>query len=280
MGDLPQDRMETVPPFTYVGIDCFGPIHIKEGRKDLKRYGLLFTCLCSRAIHIETLDNMTTDSFINALRAFIAIRGDVRLLRCDQGTNFVGAKREFQNLMRGVNQDRVKALGCEFLMNPPAASHMGGVWERQIKTVKVYKNGVLTAILDQSAQRLDVTSLRTFLYEVMAIVNSRPLTIEYLNDPCGPEPLTPNHILTMKSSIILPPPGQFVKEDLYLNKRWRRVQYLANEFWTRWKKEYLLNLQSRQKWHKSRRNLKINDIVLLQDDLLQRGKTYNKNCIS
>lgn len=266
MGDLPEDRMETTPPFTYIGVDCFGPIYVKEGRKDLKRYGLILTCLCSRAIHIEVVDDMTTDAFINALRAFIAIRGNVRQLRCDQGTNFIGARREFAELMRGMDQEKVKALGCEFLMNPPAASHMGGIWERQIRTIR----SVLTAVLDRSAQRLDSTSLRTFLYEVMAIINSRPLTAEHLNDPSGPEPLTPNHILTMKSTIILPPPGQFIRDDLYLKKRWRRVQYLANEFWTRWKGEYLLNLQSRQKWHKSRRNSKVNDIVLLQDDLAPR----------
>ncbi len=166
MGDLLQDRMETTPPFIYAGIDCFGPIYIKEGRKELKRYGLLLTRLCSRAIHLEMIDDMTTDSFINALRVFIAIRGNVRQLRCDQGSNIVGARREFGELMKGMDQVRVKALGCEFLMNPPAASHMGGVWERQIRTVR----SVLSAVLDQSAQRLDSTSLRTFLYEVMAIV--------------------------------------------------------------------------------------------------------------
>ncbi|XP_027140530.1 uncharacterized protein LOC109138253 [Larimichthys crocea] len=268
MGNLPQDRMETTPPFTYTGIDCFGPVYVKEGRKEIKRYGLLLTCLCSRAIHIEVLDDMTTDAFINALRAFIAIRGNVRQLRSDQGTNFIGARREFAQLMKGMDGERVKALGCEFLMNSPAASHMGGIWERQIRTIR----SVLTAILDESAQRLDSSSLRTFLYEVMAVVNSRPLTAEHLNDPSAPEPLTPNHILTMKSTIILPPPGQFVKEDLYLQKRWRRVQYLANEFWIRWKKEYLLSLQPRQKWQKTRRNLKVNDIVLLKDEQAPRNE--------
>lgn len=108
----------------------------------------------------------------------------------------------------------------------------------------------------------------------MAIINSRPLTTEHLNDTSGPEPLTPNHILTMKSTIILPPPGQFTREDLYFRKRWRREQYLANEFWTRWKKECLLNLQpfTAKKWHKNRRNLKVNDIVLLQDDLAPCNK--------
>lgn len=76
---------------------------------------------------------MTTDAFINALRAFIAIRGNVRQLRSDQGTNFIGARREFAELMKGMDGEKVKALGCEFLMNSPAASHMGGVWERQIR---------------------------------------------------------------------------------------------------------------------------------------------------
>ena len=106
----------------------------------------------------------------------------------------------------------------------------------------------------------------------MAIVNSRPLTSEHLNDPLAPEPLTPNHILTMKSEIIAPPPGEFCRKDLYLRKRWKRVQFLANEFWTRWKKEYILNLQQRSKWSKDRRDVKVNDVVLFQDDLVPRNR--------
>ncbi len=268
MADLPLERMEATPPFTYSGMDCFGPFYVKDGRKEMKRYGLLFTCMCSRAIHIEVLDDLSTDAFLNALRCFIAIRGNVSQLRSDQGTNFVGARNEFQELMKGIERERVEELGCNFVMNPPSSSHMGGVWERQIRTVR----SVLTSILDQSSGRLDSSSLRTFLYEVMAIVNSRPLTTEHLNDPLGPEPLTPNHILTMKSSIIAPPPGEFVREDLYLQKRWKRVQFLSNEFWTRWRKEYLLNLQQRSKWNKDRRNAKVNDIVLLQDDCIPRNQ--------
>lgn len=153
-------------------------------------------------------------------------------------------------------------------MNTPASSHMGGVWERQIRTIR----SVLTSILDQSSKQLDSSFLRTFLYEAMAVINSRPLTTDQLCDPSNPEPLTPNHILTMKSTIISPPPGRFVKEDLYLRKRWRRVQLLANTFWTRWKKEYLLNLQSRQKWTKEHRNAKVDDIVLLKDEITPRSQ--------
>ncbi|XP_060763802.1 uncharacterized protein LOC132872763 [Neoarius graeffei] len=267
MADLPVERTEEAPPFTYCGMDCFGPFYVREGRKELKRYGLLLTCMASRAVHIEMLDDLSTDSFINALRASISIRGPIRQLRCDQGTNFVGARREFAEALTEM-KEKFRGEGCEFIMNTPASSHMGGVWERQIRTIR----SVLTSILEQSSRQLDCSSLRTFLYEVMAVINSRPLTTDYVCDASCPEPLTPNHILTMKSTVIAPPPGRFVREDLYLRKRWRRVQFLANSFWLRWKREYLLNLQHRQKWTKEQRNAKVNDIVLMLDDMAPRSQ--------
>ena len=89
MANLPEDRVESAPPFTYCGMDCFGPFTIKEGRRELKKYAVIFTCMSSRAVHIEHLDDMTTDAFINALRCFTAIRGPVQQLRSDQGSNFV-----------------------------------------------------------------------------------------------------------------------------------------------------------------------------------------------
>ena len=84
MADLPKERITPSPPFTYSGVDYFGPFYIKQGRKDVKRYGVLFTCLASRAVHIETADTLETDSFINALRRFVARRGPVREVRSDQ----------------------------------------------------------------------------------------------------------------------------------------------------------------------------------------------------
>ena len=135
MADLPADRMEVVPPFTYCAMDLFDPFTIKEGRKELKRYGVLFTCLSSRAIHLETAIDLTTDSFINSLRRFIYIRRPIRQLRCDQGTNAVGAQRELAREAQNMNQQKIQLLlranNCdvfEFKMNERAASHMGGDW--------------------------------------------------------------------------------------------------------------------------------------------------------
>ena len=238
MADLPVDRLQPAPPFTFCGVDYFGPFYVKDGRKELKRYGVLFTCLSSRAIHLETAKTLETESFLNALRRFLARRGPVRELRSDQGTNITGA-----------------------------SSHMGGVWERQIRTARK----VLNALLLQDGKQLDEESLQTFMCETKAIVNSRPLTVSNISSPTETESLTPNHLLTMKLRILLPPPGQFQRADLYLVKRWRRVQYLVDQFWLRWRKEFLSTLQERSKWNKPRRNMRVGDMVLIKDDNIPRN---------
>ncbi|XP_035854176.1 uncharacterized protein LOC118494390 [Sander lucioperca] len=137
---------------------------------------------------------------------------------------------------------------------------------------KEHKRSVLSCVLSKSAGRLDDASLRTFFYEAMSIVNSRPLTTDSINDSKSLEPLTPNHLLTMKSSVPLPPPGKFVAEDVYAKKRWRRVQYLTEQFWSRWKKEYLTNIILRQRWHSARRNVKVGDIVIVKEDEVPRNE--------
>ena len=131
MADLPTDRIDPSPPFTYCCMDCFGLFHSKQGRNEHKRYGLLLTCLCSRAVHVEMLDDMTTDAFINALRCFIAIRGAVRHIRSDQGSNFVGAKNELERALKEMNKERIAAYladkQCDLIMNAPSSSHAGGI---------------------------------------------------------------------------------------------------------------------------------------------------------
>ncbi|XP_063740237.1 uncharacterized protein LOC134864868 [Eleginops maclovinus] len=272
MADLPSDRVDPSPPFSYTGIDCFGPFYTKQGRKEFKRYGLLITCLSSRAIHIEMLEDLSTDAFLNALRCFIALRGAVRQIRSDQGTNFLGAKNELKKGLKDLDKERIATYlarkQCDFLMNVPDASHMGGIWERQIRTVR----SVMSTVLAQAKGRLDDTSLRTFFYEAMSIVNSRPLTTNTISDPKSLEPLTPNQLLTMKAVVPLPPPGSFVREDLYARKRWRRVQYLTEQFWSRWQKEYLSNLSLRQQWHVPRRNVKVGDVVIVKEDNVPRNE--------
>ena len=274
MAPLPNDRLEEAPPFTYCAVDYFGPWYIKEGRKEMKRYGVIFTCMVSRAIHLETAVSLSTDSFLNAYRRFIGRRGPVQQLRSDQGTNFVGAKNELESALLEMNHDAIQREllkdGCDWInwkMNVPQASHMGGVWERLIRTTR----SVLSAMLQNHGKQLDDESLRTLMVETEAIINGRPLTTIDLTGPDALDVLTPNRLLTMKSSVVMAPPGNFQQADAYSRKRWRRVQHLSNEFWYKWRRTYLQSLQSRQKWSASYRNLKVGDLVILKDDNIPRN---------
>ena len=271
MADLPCERLEPSEPFQHVAIDCFGPYHVKDRRTEVKRYGLIIVCQASRAIHLEVLDDMTTDCFINSLRCVIAIRGKITSIRCDQGSNFIGASAELKASFKNVDDAKVRdALlksHCNFMFNSPESSHMGGCFERHIRTVR----SILNQILFEHSHRLDTASLRTYMYEVMALVNSRPLGATQLNDS-RLDPLTPNHLIMMKSNCTTPAPGSFAKEDVFARKRWRQVQFMTGVFWSRWRSEYLLNLQHRQKWTMEQRSMKIGDIVVIRDDNVYRGE--------
>ena len=207
---------------------------------------------------------LETSSLINVLRCFFARQGPIRQLRSDQGTNLVGARTELREMLKQMEQDEVRQFllkrECHwfnFKLNTPTASHADGVWKRMIQTVR----NALDGLLEQHLTQLDKESLRTLLCEVECIVNSRPIAETNSVDE---EPLTPNHLLTMKTRVLMPPLGEFQKNDMYLVKRWRRVQYLSNCFWERWKKSYLMALQERRKWNKPHRNIEVGDIVLLK----------------
>ena len=193
MASLPKDKMCEELPFTYCGVDLFGPLVVKEGLKELKRYGTLFTCLSCRAIHIEAANSLSTNCFLMCLQRFIGRRGNVRLIRSDNGTNFVGASAELTKAFTEMNHQKINQFmqdnGGEWMSwkrNPPAASNMGGVWERQIRSAR----RILKSLLKTHGASLSDESLRTLLVEVEAIVNSRPLTTDLLNDANSLIPLS------------------------------------------------------------------------------------------
>ena len=269
MAPLPSFRTTAYEPcFTHTGIDYFGPMNVKRGRSVVKRWGAIFTCLNSRAVHLELASSLETDSFINVLRRFINRRGPPQVIYSDNGTNFVGAEREIREAIENWNQDQIRnellQKGCQWKFQPPKASHASGVWERLIRSTR----RALKAILGESLAEEEVVA--TALTEVESILNSRPLCA-VSDDPNDSEALTPNHLLLQRPVQSLPP-GQFVNEDLYSRKKWRQTQIIANHFWKRWLKEYVSALQERQKWHRVRRNAEVGDLVLLVDEPLSRGQ--------
>ena len=268
MADLPLDRITPAePPFTNTGVDYFGPILVKRGRCQVKRYGALFTCLVSRAVHIEMAASLDTPSFINVLRRFVARRGQVKLMRSDNGTNLVGAQRELRQAIQEWNQAQVKAFLLQkevtWCFNAPSASHHGGAWERLIRSTRRILLGLT------KEQVLDDDGLSTLLAEVESVLNGRPLT-KSSSDPQDLTCLTPNHLLLLKDQPSLPP-GMFSEADNYVRRRWRQIQYLSDLFWKRWVPEYLTVLQDRQKWLFPKRNVQVNDVVLIVDQGAPRG---------
>ena len=272
MADLPSDRLTSdLPPFSNTGIDYFGPMLVKRGRVEEKHYGVIFTCLSSRAIHIEIAHSLNVDSFVNALRRFISRRGPVKTLRSDNGTNFVSGNKEIKNAICEWNNEQIddwcKAKNIVWQFNPPLAPHFGGVWEREIRTIKK----VLFALTSEFSNKIKLSSevLSTLMCEVENILNNRPLTA-VTNDPEDLEALTPNTLLRLHSGILFPP-GLFSENDIYHRRRWRQVQHMAEVFWHRWRQEYLPLLLNRQKWFKVQRSLQVGDLVLVVDQLLPRN---------
>ena len=263
MANLPEFRTTAYEPcFTNRGVDYFGPLHVKRGRSVVKRWGAIFTCMNSRAVHLEVATSLETDCFINVFRRFINRRGLPKCIYSDNRSNFVGAEREITTAIEDWNQkqiqDELLQKGCQRVFQPPRASHTSGVWERLICSTRT----ALKAILGNSL--VDEEVLTTVLTEVELILNSSPLSPASVN-PNDCEPLTPNHLLLQRPVHTLPP-GSFVKEDILVRKKWRQAQILANHFWKRWLKEYVPALQERQKWHRPRRNAEVGDLVLLVDE--------------
>ena len=262
MGDLPEDRLQSNnPPFTFVGIDFFGPYLVKRGRSHVKRYGLLLTCLTTRAIHIEVTHSLDTDSVLHALSRFMARRGKPSTIRSDNAGCFVKAEKEIRSCIAEWNQDKLHEQllqkDIQWIFNPPLGSHHGGVWERCIRTARK----ILSNLLQQ--QIVDDESLVTLMCEVEGIMNGRPIT-KVSGDPHDSEALTPNHLLLLRDGSSMPF-ATFKQHDLYYHRRWRQIQYLTDQFWRRWLREYMPMLQKRQKWNTPVDNFAVGDIVLLVD---------------
>ncbi|XP_059828204.1 uncharacterized protein LOC132395502 [Hypanus sabinus] len=261
MADLPPEHLNACPPFTYVGLDVFGPWTIttrrtRGGQAESKRWAIMFSCMSSRAVHNEVIESLDTSSCINALRHFFALRGPAKQLRSDCGANFVGESKELG--MDKTVQKYLSQQGCSWEFNTPHASHMGGTWERMIGIAK----RILDSIFLQQHTRLTDEVLCTLMAEVTAIINAQSL-LPVSSDPENPFILSPSMLLTQKAGAP-PSPGDFSDKDLY-TRQWRQVQALANQFWSRWRHEYLPLLQHRQKWTEPCRNLQVGDLVLLRD---------------
>ena len=206
MASLPEVRVTPQnPPFTFIGVDYFGLLMVRQGRSLVKWYGCLFTCLTMRAVHIEIAHSLDAESFLCAFSRFTSRRGQPHDVYSDNGTNFTAAnstlKVEFEKLRAQTAQthieDRMRKSYIQWHFNPPAASHMGGVWERLIRSIQ----RILKALLQE--QVVNDEALLTFMAEVERILNDCPL-VRQENHPDALDPLTPSKLLLLQSDGRLP----------------------------------------------------------------------------
>ena len=270
MAPLPEECLSADnPPFHTTGIDYFGPLHVRVGRSSVKRWGVIFTCLACRAVHLEVAHTLNTDSFLAAFSRFTARRGTPSLVYSDNGTNLTAAEKELREMIDGLDKDKIndkhKAIGWKFI--PPGASHMAGVWERLVRSVKTILQGLLEK---ETKKLLSDEGLYTLLCEVECILNDRPISMNPTGLDDAPA-LTPNMLLTFQRRTITSLENYDPKEA-YSQRWWRHVQHLASVFWRRFVAEYVPTLQNRPKWRRSQPSIKLGDIVLVSDINLPRGE--------
>jgi hypothetical protein len=236
---------------------------VSIGRRREKRWGVIFTCFGTRAVHIELAASLSTDSTILAIRRMAARRGLPCQIHTDNGTNFRGADKSIRRSLQFILADtemsqRVNDLDIRWIFKPPDGAHMVGVWERIMRSIKT----ALSSTLHTLAPTEEV--LFTLLSEAENIVNSRPLTQVSLGVD-DEEALTPKHFL-LRASNPLPRPGEFSDDELHLRAQWRLAQRLRDKFWSRWIREYLPTLQVRRRWASDAGSqVKAGDLVLIVD---------------
>ncbi|XP_055622908.1 uncharacterized protein LOC129766407 [Toxorhynchites rutilus septentrionalis] len=268
MAPLPPARTVThIRPFSYVGVDYFGPVLIRQGRSEVKRWVALFTCLTIRAVHLEVVASMSTESCKMAFRRFIARRGAPAAIYSDRGTNFVGASRELEQELQKIDQGLAATFTnaeTQWYFNPPSAPHMGGSWERMVRSVKCALASLSTI------RKPNEETFNTLLIEAESMVNSRPLTYMPIESE-GHEALTPNCFLMLSTSGVNQPPKMLVDERVILNSNWNLYQQLLDQFWCRWVREYLPTITKRSKWFTDCKPIESGDLVVVVEDRLRNG---------
>ena len=276
---LPPFRVQEAPPFAYSGVDFAGPLYVKAGFQiaESKVYICLFTCSVIRAVHLELVPSLSTQTFLRCFKRFTARRGLPRRMISDNAKTFKAAAKTLREI---ANHPEVKSYlsqhGIEWSFNIEKAPWWGGMFERLIKSTKRCLKKTI------GKARLSYDELQTAIVEVEAILNSRP--ISFLSADDFEEPLTPSHLIFGRRLISLPdnlaygeddeeeycPPGS--KE--VLTKRMRHLNTTLQRFWNRWRMEYLTELRQTHSYYNTplgTRHISNGDIVIVHHDSKARG---------
>ncbi|BES99381.1 Retrotransposon protein [Nesidiocoris tenuis] len=268
MGHLPLARTQIDYPFATTGVDYAGPFPVSiaglKKNRTLDCYLAIFVCFAVKAVHIEVVTDLSTPGFLQAFERFVSRRGPPHTVWSDNGRNFLGASNEMKRVqallqdstLRSSVSNGAAALGTTWKFIPPSAPFFGGLWEAAVKQAKRLLKNCL---------RNQIPTLETFTTicaQVEAVLNSRPLTA-MSSSPDDLSVLTPAHFLIFRP-MMLPASDPQLNAGRSLKDRHKFTKHVIDTFWQRWKKEYLLELQSRSKWEINEgRPARVGDIVLV-----------------
>ena len=254
MANLPKFRLRPhTPPFLYSSVDYFGPMKVKVGRnKTSKHYGVVFTCLNTRAIHCELAVDTSAMELMQVLRRFFSYRGYPKVILSDNGTQMVGAENELRLMIKGWNVKQVKEFcadrSIKWQFTTPLAPHQNAATEAMVKTIKV----ALTKAVGDAV--LAPFELHTCLVEIANLVNQRPIG-RIPTDPDDGSYLCPNDILLGRATSTVPQgPFRQTKNPYH---RFEFCQRIVDAFWKKWSRDVLPQLVPRRKWNTASRNVRV-----------------------
>ena len=272
MAPLPQERTTPAMPFELCATDLTGPILIKLHKnttETIKAYIVLFTCLTSRAIHLEVAPSLSADDFLQAFKRFINRRGPVKVMYSDNGTNLKRTSKDLINIYRTLNDKGYALAPLTWKFSNVLSPWEGGVWERLMRSIKE----PLRKIMGRAS--LTYPEFYTLLTDVENMINQRPLTPRS-ESVDSEEPITPAHLLIgrpLKSIPVvfsdIPEIPESAPADDILQK-WKHREMITKHFWDRWVKGYLVTLNERAKWLHPQ-DFNEDQIVLLQEDNKNKG---------
>ncbi|XP_017489234.1 PREDICTED: uncharacterized protein LOC108377480 isoform X2 [Rhagoletis zephyria] len=269
MAALPPERSSYSLPFHTTGVDFAGPFMVKTSplrrASHTKAYVCVFVCFSTKAVHLESCTDLTTEAFRAAFTRFVGRRGLPNKIMSDNGKTFIGAQRAIQRdfalFLKEAASDvaaRYAVQGLSWQFIPPYAPHMGGLWEAAVKSFKTHFTKVA------GNQKFTFEEFTTLLIRIEAVLNSRPLS-PMSQDPSDLLALTPGHFLRGAPLVSLPEPNA---ENVSLHTKWQKLKVLHQQFSSRWKTEYLQELHRRYKWKHPQLNIREGDFVVIKDDLL------------